>query len=48
MRSITVRVTDGDSSDSPPAIVWIASMSCSGRVRLSRNPDAPALNAPNT
>ena len=30
------------------AIVWIASISRSGRVRFSRNPDAPALRAPNT
>ena len=48
MRSITRRVTDGDSSDSPAAIVCIASISSSGRVRLSRKPDAPARRPPKT
>ena len=46
MRSITRRVTDGESSESPAAIVCTAAISSSGRVRLSRNPDAPARRAP--
>jgi hypothetical protein len=46
MRSITLRVTDGERSESPAAIVWIAAISSSGLVRLSRNPEAPALRAP--
>jgi hypothetical protein len=33
-------------SESPAATPWIAAMSSSGRVRLSRNPEGPALSAP--
>ena len=46
MRSMTRLVTEGESSESPAAIVWIAAISSSGRVRLSRKPEAPALSAP--
>ena len=46
IRSITRRVTDGESSESPAATVWMAAISSSGLVRLSRKPDAPALSAP--
>jgi hypothetical protein len=45
MRSITLRVTEGERSKSPAAIVWMASISSSGFVRLSRKPEAPALRA---
>src|SRR5215217_8071077 len=47
-RSMSRRVTDGDSSPSPAAMVRIPSISCSGGLRLSRNPDAPAWRALNT
>ena len=46
MRSITRRVTDGERSESPAATALSASSSCSGLVRLSRNPEAPAVSAP--
>jgi hypothetical protein len=46
MRSITRRVTDGDSSASPAAMVCTAANRSSGRARLSRNPEAPARRAP--
>jgi hypothetical protein len=39
-------VTDGESSESPAAIVWMAAISFSGFVRLSRKAEAPALSAP--
>jgi hypothetical protein len=47
-RSITVRVTDGDSSESPAAIACTAAIRSSGRARFSGNPDAPACSAPKT
>jgi hypothetical protein len=43
---MTRRVTDGERSESPAAIVWMAAISSSGRVRLRRKPEAPALSAP--
>jgi len=46
VRSITVRVTEGERSASPAATVWTAAISSSGLVRLSRKPEAPALRAP--
>jgi hypothetical protein len=46
MRSITRLVTEGESSESPAATVWMAASRSSGRVRLSRKPEAPALSAP--
>jgi uncharacterized membrane protein len=46
MRSITRRVTEGESSESPAATVRTAAISSSGRVRLSRNPEAPARKLP--
>jgi hypothetical protein len=46
MRSMTLRVTDGERSESPAATVWIAAISSSGRVRFRRNPEAPAVRAP--
>ena len=48
MRSITRWVTDGESSESPWAIVWTAAMRSSERVRLRRKPEAPARSAPKT
>ena len=45
MRSITRRVTDGESSESPAAIVCTASISSSGRVRLSRKPGRAGAQA---
>lgn len=45
MRSITRRV-NGDSSESPAAIVWTAAINSSGRVCLSRKLEAPARRAP--
>ena len=48
MRSITRRVTDGESSESPAATAWIPATSSSGDVRLSRKPEAPASSAPKT
>jgi hypothetical protein len=45
---MTRLVTDGDSSESPAAMVGMAPISSSGRVRLSRNPEPPARSAPNT
>jgi hypothetical protein len=38
MRSTTRRATDGESSESPAALVCTAAMSSSGRVRLSTKP----------
>jgi hypothetical protein len=46
MRSITRLVTDGESRESPAAIVWMAATRSSGDVRFSRKPEAPALSAP--
>ena len=43
--SISRRVTEGESSASPAATVRIASTSCSGGLRLRRNPEAPACRA---
>ena len=47
MRSITRRVTEGESRDSPAAIVCTAAISSSGRVRLTTKPEAQA-SAPKT
>ena len=43
--AITRRVTDGDSSASPPATVRTAAISCSGGSSLRTNPLAPACRA---
>jgi hypothetical protein len=40
MRSITRRVTEGESRESPAVIVWMPATSSSGRVRLTRKPEA--------
>jgi hypothetical protein len=48
MRSITRRVTEGESRESPAAIVWMPAISSSGRVRLTRKPEAPARSASKT
>ena len=46
--SISRRVTDGDSSESPWAMVRIPARSCSGATSLSRKPLAPAVSASKT
>ena len=46
VHTITRRVTVGESRESPAAIVCTAASNSSGRVRLSRKPEAPARRPP--
>jgi hypothetical protein len=43
---MTRLVTEGERSASPAATVWMAAASSSGRLRVSRKPEAPAASAP--